>query len=576
MIKRIFFIVALGFLSLPFSGQAQSVLGQNLNFNIESSYDLNQRTEITAVLIKLSPTAYWYADNAWWSSLNSEQQGEVEGSLISLTTEFEEKIHPVLTRTFGSEWTPGIDKDTRITILFHPMKKGTGGYTDTADEYPKVQIPESNEREMIYLNAQYINTAYIESFLAHEFVHLITFNQKNKPYNVLEDTWLNEARAEYAATLLGYDENYEGSNLQRRVKDFLDKPSDSLTEWRDLPADYGVANLFIQYLVDHYGGEILSESLKLKQTGIKSINAVLLQRGFKENFAQIFNNWTIAILLNDCKISDKYCYFNQNLKDFRITPLINYLPFIGKSTLSVNNATKDWAGNWHKFIGGQGSFNLEFRRGDGMNFQVPYIVQNKAGEYSVGSLDFNSSQSAEIFISDFGSENISVIIIPIAQNKEDNFSGLQPTRTFSWSASTEEKEEIIIPSLSPLPKPIFQMTRVEILARIAEIQQVIVGLQKLIIEMGVEFSCQGITQNLAFGISDNAQVKCLQEFLKSQGSLIYPEGIVNGNFFSLTQQAVIRFQEKYASEILAPVGLIKGTGFVGQSTRAKINEMLSR
>lgn len=576
MIKRIFFIVALGFLSWPFSGQAQSVLGQNLNFNIESSYDLDQRTEITAVLIKLSPTAYWYADNAWWSSLNSEQQGEVEGSLISLTTEFEEKIHPVLTRTFGSEWTPGIDKDTRITILFHPMKKGTGGYTDTADEYPKVQIPESNEREMIYLNAQYINTAYIESFLAHEFVHLITFNQKNKPYNVLEDTWLNEARAEYAATLLGYDENYEGSNLQRRVKDFLDKPSDSLTEWRDLPADYGVANLFIQYLVDHYGGEILSESLKLKQTGIKSINAVLLQRGFKENFAQIFNNWTIAILLNDCKISDKYCYFNQNLKDFRITPLINYLPFIGKSTLSVNNATKDWAGNWHKFIGGQGSFNLEFRRGDGMNFQVPYIVQNKAGEYSVGSLDFNSSQSAEIFISDFGSENISVIIIPIAQNKEDNFSGLQPTRTFSWSASTEEKEEIIIPSLSPLPKPIFQMTRVEILARIAEIQQVIVGLQKLIIEMGVEFSCQGITQNLAFGISDNAQVKCLQEFLKSQGSLIYPEGIVNGNFFSLTQQAVIRFQEKYASEILAPVGLIKGTGFVGQSTRAKINEMLSR
>ncbi|MDP3991066.1 MAG: hypothetical protein Q8P63_02105, partial [Candidatus Nealsonbacteria bacterium] len=96
MIKRIFFIVALGFLSWPFSGQAQSVLGQNLNFNIESSYDLDQRTEITAVLIKLSPTAYWYADNAWWSSLNSEQQGEVEGSLISLTTEFEEKIHPVL------------------------------------------------------------------------------------------------------------------------------------------------------------------------------------------------------------------------------------------------------------------------------------------------------------------------------------------------------------------------------------------------------------------------------------------------------------------------------------------------
>ena len=203
---------------------------KELNFDIEPSYDFFQRTEITATLVKLSPTAYWYADSNWWSNLTSQEQTETSQSLTSLIEKFETEIYPTLTRTFGSEWTPGIDKDTRITILIHTMKKGTGGYTDTSDEYPKVQIPESNEREMIYLNSQYINTDYIKSFLAHELVHLITFNQKSKPYNVSEDTWLNEARAEYAPTLLGYDGVYEGSNLQRRVRDFLDKPSDSLTE----------------------------------------------------------------------------------------------------------------------------------------------------------------------------------------------------------------------------------------------------------------------------------------------------------------------------------------------------------
>jgi len=49
--------------------------------------------------------------------------------------------------------------------------------------------------------------------------------------------------------------------------------------------------------------------------------------------------------------------------------------------------------------------------------------------------------------------------------------------------------------------------------------------------------------------------------------------LVTGNFFGLTKAAVIRFQEKYASEILAPIGLKKGTGFVGARTRAKINSL---
>ena len=175
------------FLVLPLFSQAQDVLDQEATFNVESSYDFAQRTELLAILIKISPTVYWYVDSNWWEELSAEQQEEVRQSLNSLAEEFEINIYSTLTRTFGSEWTPGIDKDTRITVLLHPMKKGTGGYNNTADEYPKIQIPESNEREMVYLNTQYINTDYAKSFLAHEFTHLITFNQKNRTYNVSED-----------------------------------------------------------------------------------------------------------------------------------------------------------------------------------------------------------------------------------------------------------------------------------------------------------------------------------------------------------------------------------------------------
>jgi len=64
--------------------------------------------------------------------------------------------------------------------------------------------------------------------------------------------------------------------------------------------------------------------------------------------------------------------------------------------------------------------------------------------------------------------------------------------------------------------------------------------------------------------------------LKSQGPEIYPEGLVTGYFGPLTLSAVKRFQQKYWQEILAPWGLTKdqATGFVGPTTRAKINQLL--
>ncbi len=120
------------------------------------------------------------------------------------------------------------------------------------------------------------------------------------------------------------------------------------------------------------------------------------------------------------------------------------------------------------------------------------------------------------------------------------------------------------------------MSKEEVLARIAEIKTVILALQRLLSELGSsEISCSQITQDLYFGMKDNIQVSCLQKFLKSQGPEVYSEGLISGNFFTLTQQAVIRFQEKYASEILAPLGLSRGTGYVGSATRMKINELLT-
>lgn len=570
LFSTIFFSLAF----LPLAAGAQETVGQQAVFNIEPTYDAYQRGEASATLVKISGSAYWYLDNIWWDQLNEAEQAETRQSLDELALEFESNIYPNLTKTFGSEWNPGIDKDSRLTILIHPMKSGSGGYNDSADEYPKIQIPQSNEREMIYLNSNYLETTEIKSFLAHEMMHLITFNQKTKVHNVVEEVWLNEARAEYAPTFLGYNDEYEGSHLQKRVRDFLNKPFDSLTEWQDSPADYGVANLFIHYFVDHYGLTPLVDSLKTKEIGIKSLNSVLARYGFKEDFSQIFTDWVVTVAVNNCKYSEKYCYLNPNLDDFRVTPLVNYLPFSGNSTLSVTNATKDWAGNWHKFIGGNGTLQLIFRGSAGGKFKIPYLIQDANGNFSIADLLLDGNYEGEIIVEDFGSKNISLTIIPITQNKAANFTSLEPSYSFFWSASTEENTEY---ALSPLTKPLEQMTRSEILVRIGEVQALIAKLYTLLASLSEgTVSCQSLDQDLYFGLRNDYRVSCLQEFLKSQGSEIYPEGLVTGNFFAATYNAVVRFQEKYVSEILLPTGLVKGNGYVGARTRAKINSLLGQ
>ena len=557
--KKIFlFALLLGAVFFATNVKAANV-GDVTNFNVDKSFDVFGRTQLQATLVKISGNAYFYVEKSWWDAESSDKQGNIMTSLNSLSGEFDANIYPTLTSLYGTEWKPGIDGDNRITVLFESMNSNEGGYFREADEYDKLQDTTSNQREMVYISLDKINDPMVKVILGHEFTHLITFNQKNKIFGVEEDTWLNEARADYSSTVLGYDDKFDGSNLQQRVNDFIGNPSDSLTDWSGTKYDYASASLFTHYLVDQYGINILSDSLKSKYVGIDSINYALQKNGYKDDFAQVFTNWTIASLMNDCSLGPKYCYLNKNLKDFHLAPTINFLPLTGDISLSVNSSIKNWSGNWIKFIGGNGILKLDFSGPENLTLKVPYVVEDNSNNYSVKFLTLDSAQKGEINLQNFGTDYESLVVMPILESDVASIDGIDPTYPFSYTVTVTEIQAGQDPVLIQKLLAQIQDLKNQIAVILARNPSTSSG------QVTQNNACSQITGNLSFGTSGN-QVSCLQQFLKNQGTDIYPEGFVTGFFGSLTKAAVIKFQGKYS---------IAQTGFVGILTRGKINQILS-
>ncbi|MEM8856996.1 MAG: hypothetical protein AAGD96_01660 [Chloroflexota bacterium] len=198
----------------------------------------------------------------------------------------EQEVFPTTREIFGREPTSGIDQNPAIHILhIGDMGGNTIGYFSGKDGYTRDVSPLSNEREMFYINLDFVSIGDRDYYdvVSHEFLHMLQWAIDRN-----EDTWLNEGLAELSTTLNGY-------GASDFLSAYLRNPDTSLTAFRYNGGDYGAAWLFASWLYDQYGAEFIGDLVSQPQNGIAGVDALLNSYRLDQDFLNIYADWMVAV-----------------------------------------------------------------------------------------------------------------------------------------------------------------------------------------------------------------------------------------------------------------------------------------
>jgi immune inhibitor A len=237
-----------------------------------------------------------------------------EEDVRQLSETFENQIYPTTRNYFGSEWTPGVDNDPHLFVIYaRGLGSSAAGYFAGSDSLMPEVRSYSNVAEMFYLSADYtdLKSSFTYGVLAHEFQHMIHWNHDRN-----ETSWINEGFSELAAALNGYD--IGGFDFY-----FAFEPDLQLNFWPgndqgDSAPHYGASYLFARYLLAQFGADTIKEIVANPKNGFEGLDDVLADKmesydssgdGAIKPGDRVFQNWVIAnILQNDYLLNGIYGY----------------------------------------------------------------------------------------------------------------------------------------------------------------------------------------------------------------------------------------------------------------------------
>ncbi|HEX7556632.1 MAG TPA: hypothetical protein VF338_08405, partial [Leptolinea sp.] len=277
-------------------------VGDQKEFNALNT-DTNENFKVTTKLAYITNHAYfWIEDGVDYDAKKVESLAEI----------FENQIYPTDREFFGSEWTPGVDGDVHLYIIYaHGLGDNIAGLFSSIDSVNPLARPDSNGHESFFMSADNLNFGEEDKgTLAHEFQHMIHWYRDRN-----EDTWMNEGFSVLAEFLNkfdtgGFDELY------------VMNPDQQLTDWPDdnnlTRPHYGESFLFLAYFLDRFGEEATKQLVAEPENGMAAIDKVLKEITATDKQTQkqitaddVFGDWVVALLLKDPKAGDgRFTYTN--------------------------------------------------------------------------------------------------------------------------------------------------------------------------------------------------------------------------------------------------------------------------
>jgi len=295
-----------GYADIPVTVSSQPAshqLGDIIEFSA-TNLDTDEQFSLTAELVYAGPLVLFFV----------EPQLQVElAELQPFLEDFEQFIVPTVREFFGHEWSPGIDGDPRLYILYAEGLGGSvAGYFSSTDEYSRLAHEYSNEKEMFYLNADVIalDDPGLPGTLAHEFQHMVHWaNDSN------EEAWMNEGASMLSELLTGHTP----WGFDRA---FASDPDLQLNAWcatssgPECVPHYGAAFLFLEYFLERFGETATRMLVAHPDNGLAAMDATLQQLTAVDTHSgnlitadAVFADWVIANYVGDTSWADgRYGY----------------------------------------------------------------------------------------------------------------------------------------------------------------------------------------------------------------------------------------------------------------------------
>lgn len=337
---------------------------------------------VKATCIAIGENIYLYIENSFLDMMTVAEAREI-------VEEFDSRIYPQVHRWVGFEWRPGLDLDTRITLLMHDVGannsgKQFGGYFSSVDQDSTAL--NSNRREMVYMDIFQFRERSRFTFynsLAHEFAHLVNWYQNG---GTSDERWIEEGIASFVEWAIY--RNVHGIFIDG----YFDDPEISLTSGNTFDTYYGASFTLLLYLFENHGGErFIREFARQDLLGIRGIDATLTSMGRSERFADVFQNWALANFVNNLARGKTLGY--RNLRNRRVGASVQQ---VSSYPTIRSTDVENWGVQYIVFRNLQSQIEITLDGTDDGSLYAQLALLPRNGPASVHSINFDEENNGRI------------------------------------------------------------------------------------------------------------------------------------------------------------------------------------